>query len=241
MFCKKQMAEKEKSRLHLWERPLSEGHRLSCSLLKPTDVGPFAWQHCKDAFMKLILNKILHHTWATALMPCQISLPGLVFCGEAIPFHLGYPNPHHYPQPGGSEAVVNYDLEAVIIIKLCSADVSLTNPAISTHYQIKQEGLFFQCTAVFPVVFCILIHWHSLWERSMQPQWDLAFMTSSPCHWWNKKLFSFFGKSLRLIVSWLLYLNQIKSVSQHNNVGAPFHSFPVRSLQTQWAVEHWHT
>ncbi|KAA8582557.1 hypothetical protein FQN60_006228 [Etheostoma spectabile] len=41
----------------------------------------------------------------------------------------GYLNPHHYPQPGSSEVVVNYDLQSVIIIKLGSAEASLKTPA----------------------------------------------------------------------------------------------------------------
>lgn len=43
---------------------------------------------------------------------------------KTAPIHLLYFNPHHYPQPGSSEVVVNYDLQSVIIIKLCLADVS---------------------------------------------------------------------------------------------------------------------
>lgn len=66
------------------------------------------------------------------------------------PFHLLYLNPHHYPQPGSSEVVVNYDLQSVIIIKLRSADANLETAAVSTQDQTRRKGFFtFSCPCTF--------------------------------------------------------------------------------------------
>lgn len=63
---------------------------------------------------------------------------------KAQPFHLLYLNPHHYTENGSTEVVVNYDLQSVIIIKLCSADASFKTPAVSFQDQSPEERLFSQ-------------------------------------------------------------------------------------------------
>lgn len=75
---------------------------------------------------------------------------------KTLPFHLLYLNPHHYPQPGSSEVVVNYDLQSVIIIKLCSADASLPTPAASTQHKTRGKGSFHR--GFIPVEFPENIH-----------------------------------------------------------------------------------
>lgn len=63
---------------------------------------------------------------------------------------------HHYFQPGSSEVVVNYDLQPVILVKLCSADASLTTPFASAKHQTREKGLF-HCS-LFPLGFPIFQH-----------------------------------------------------------------------------------
>lgn len=63
---------------------------------------------------------------------------------KTAPFHLLYLYPNHYPQPGSSEVVVNYDLQSVITIKLFLADVSFTTPAVIAHHETRGEAFSFQ-------------------------------------------------------------------------------------------------